>query len=688
MTNTTVTIRFNRPLVTLASLISVNNLETRGWDSAIKLASIDDYLQLAIYNSQDRTTASDLEGWYDQPDTVALINKSDGSIISEHTFGEIIPGVGKAVVKAEQWDDKIYLSSLMVGGNSVFPLPWSCDLDEFFVANFTEAQIGMSLGDNWGWSEEMIELSTDQRYMLFFDDRCDGISAVTNARYDDDHILDDRWAQLSEFEWGPYDFYGTELGSPQSDWDTNNQSENWINVGEMSWPFSVVTTSFTGGDEGIAVIFKQKDNINSNDPEDSLTMWVNAKEFDGSSLEGTVSLKSINGMTWGCMGPEIIEQNITAFAVLTNGQAFMVINLTNATARELDITVQITSSDGRNETIDRHIWYDKAEEQMMDCNYGPEGDTWDDGGHMDMMGCEMMMDQIGCDEAASMGAPCEWDATLQQCKKRACESFSSAPVDFGEPMEGETMPPMDPDACPVYEGCHWDDVEELCEEFNCSFITHNNPDPYWPESQGKCNDMFECKWNESAGICEENDEIECWNIYDPMFCEDKGCIWDHNFHFCMDPYGTDSGGGSAEGGGEMVLSLSVDEGIDFDVADPQSTVAAFDSWVGDQDLTVFESVGEYYLDSVSSFWNDTNLTTEFDLSSGLPTINTSYYLNTSEGNIGTVVVQDLVNDIVHFTWTKDCSPEGFCGLLCDPEMGGDPSDPGCTIGRCSVCEGP
>ena len=74
-------------------------------------------------------------------------------------------------------------------------------------------------------------------------------------------------------------------------------------------------------------------------------------------------------------------------------------------------------------------------------------------------------------------------------------------------------------------------------------IDHNNPDPYWPESMGKCDDRFECKWNDTSATCEENDEMDCWNIYDPPFCEKMGCFWDYGFQYCMDPSGTSSSGG-------------------------------------------------------------------------------------------------------------------------------------------------
>jgi len=510
LTDDNVTIEFRRPLITIESLISLTDLETRGWDQNVKLVNVTDELQLAIYNSNLRTTADDLDGRYNQPDTIALVNKTDGSISAKYGFGENIPAIGKSVVRADQGGDKVYLSTLTVGGYSLYPLPHSCDEDEFFAVNFTETSLGMSLSQSHGGPQQQVNLSTDPRYMVLYDDRCNGVSQMTTARYDDDHVLDDRWTQIGE-QWGPYDF--TYAESPESEWDTINMTERWINIGQMSNPFAIVSTELSSGDGGAAMLFKQKSNIDPNDLEDSLTLWVKAKEFDGSDVTGNVSVDSVMGMTWGCMGQTLIEQNISASTNLTDGQAFLPINLSNATANELTIKAIVSSATGGTETIETFVWYHKASHEKEMCSHGPDGDTYKDEGHMDMMSCDMMPSQSECTQAIEdFGAPCEWDSAEFECAMRDCDTFTEAPEEMPEG-------PPSPDECPVYEGCYWENSTLDCLEFNCTYITVNLPDPYWPESDGKCNDMFECNWtgsNETIGLC-EGIEPECHTIPDRRY---------------------------------------------------------------------------------------------------------------------------------------------------------------------------
>ena len=370
--------------------------------------------------------------------------------------------------------------------------------------------------------------------------------------------------------------------------------------------------------------------------------------------------------------------------------------------------------------------------------------------------------------------------------------------------------------------------------------------------------MFECKWNDSTSTCEENDEMDCWNIPEQKFCEEMGCMWDYAFYYCMDPSSSGGGGstsgddcfnkedsgtcdsatagcywndtqttclvncnhsarqssetcpseygcnwdnGTAEctfaddgeaepecgngnleegeqcdgsdypesingctdvpeagftggtlgcsgtctldtssctsGGGEPVcnngileegeecdgdllnsktcitqgfdggtlgcsetctfatanctggdeggLSLSLDQGIDLDAVNISSTIDLWTTW-DYHDLHFYKSGEDYIIEPNLVIYNNTPLTLEYSpYTDGFPIINTSYYLNTSEGTVGTIVFEDLdeLEDIVYFTWNKDCSPEGFCGIVCDS----DPeADPGCTV-RCLSCEG-
>ena len=446
-----VTLRFNNAMITFVPQINVSLQQCENSENLIKLLLINSTHQLLLYNSPNVTTAGDMEGWCDSYDAVAVIDNS-GNVIHSYSIGEIMGEdagnySGWAVISTDVWDDRVFMTNQTIGGNVIYPTRWDWFSDPTpeeavaYLANFTEQSTGFKVQDTCcGPMGEGKILSTTPYYMVLFDDDWNRKPEVTRAMIDDDTCFGDRYASVGGYD-GPYDFDGPEQGYPQ--WEGgNNYSERWLDVGGMSWPFSVVNSDMSSG---TALLFKEKDYLDYSETNSScpdglheLTFWVQARNFDGTDLNGTVNITKSEGMVFVPWGPpEVVEQNITGSANLINGQAFLTIDFCkyNLTSHDIDITLTITETgtsqtEPLQETLQRHIWIDAPWIQEEDIEWeGPEfgGEEFGPGpgaGNMVMPPCDMIFEQKMCENAWEMGQWCEWKNGT--CDFINCSSISNS----------------------------------------------------------------------------------------------------------------------------------------------------------------------------------------------------------------------------------------------------------------------
>ncbi|MFA5797827.1 MAG: hypothetical protein WC916_07395 [Candidatus Woesearchaeota archaeon] len=352
--------------VTLSSPIVITDLE-EGNDGRVRvLTNVNGSgYDLYIYNSNNVSTRDDLDGRSGMLDTVLVVNSANRSETYTYRFGQAIAKLnGKAVVSANPWQQYVYLSNLTLGGNIVYPLPWSCDGETYYLTTFTEQDIRFKLYDcNMGPGGS--ELSARPYYIILFDDVCDGTWSITRAKFDDDPVLDDSWVNMGS-EWGPYDYDHAEggeinncAGNPQF-----NMSENGIDVGRESYPFTI--TSYNIG-SGILNIFKNKQGVNFGENITTLSLWVQAKNFDGSLINGNITVEKATGTSWDCGIMQEEDINVTTSdGIITSGVGYLDINLSAVTSSQPTIKFKIIDSSGENgtkyESVTKSFWYAPGEQ--------------------------------------------------------------------------------------------------------------------------------------------------------------------------------------------------------------------------------------------------------------------------------------------------------------------------------------
>lgn len=335
----------------------INDLE-QGSDGRLRVvANIENTgFDLYVYNSNQSKTISDLNGWSDSLDAVLLVNSTNISEMTKYAFGEIIPLIGKAVVSAEPYQRYVYLSNLTIDDKVIYPLPWSCDEKKFYVGSFTEEELGFKLGDCFEAQGQ--PLSNVTNYLVMFDSKCDGTWELTSATLDDDPIMYDRWAEING-TWTPYDFTGPEEGTQAvCDYNSYNSNEKWIELGRESWPISI--TKHEDKDLGQIDLFKTKWGIEPTENITDLNLWVQAKNFDGTSMDGNITLEGAKGTSWSCGMMQEEEINVTTSdGSLTNGIGYLNLNLSNVTVPEptLKFKVLDLAYSMRFEFVSKMFWY-------------------------------------------------------------------------------------------------------------------------------------------------------------------------------------------------------------------------------------------------------------------------------------------------------------------------------------------
>ena len=312
--NNTVVLRLNRPVlvgeVNSTSELMDNNTangeldKMRGSVNKVTFNSMD-YL---VYGYEDKTptSADGMQFGRDTMDSV-LVENLTNSNSNVYSIGEPIPELNNYyAASAPEWGGKLVL--LNNSTTQVFPIPqWGADAPIYYTGKFSDEDIGADLATMGGGGGMLAgNITSDKRYsILMFDTIPNGFNFPTQAIYDDDPDL----TQLEDWS-GPssasYDMYGTERGYgdafPMGMFDPMNpiyvnMSERgaWdIGTGNMeSYPMAIPTIKINGTLR--AMTFIQKQDLDKND---SITLYVAAKDFKGTPINGTAVLTKIK-MSFG-----------------------------------------------------------------------------------------------------------------------------------------------------------------------------------------------------------------------------------------------------------------------------------------------------------------------------------------------------------------------------------------------------
>ncbi len=318
-----------------------------------KIFNLSSDFEAVIYNSPLRQTAEDLDPnneWKDTPDTVRIIYGNNGSLKAEYAVGQQLPEVpGWAVVKSQRWDERVYLSNL-TGSGIVYPVPWvQDDNNVFYFGNFTEQSAKIKINPG----EKGTPLSNKSYFMLLFDGEFNGLKKVSHAMVDDDLNFDDRWIKADNRD-RPYDYDHFEGGRPE-DWDPSvNFSERWFEIGRENWPFTI--TDFDETNKAVN-LFSFKEFVSAKG--ENLTLWVTARDFDGSVISGNITVVKIVGIQFGPEGPVPTEVSTSGIKPvnLTNGTGYLLMTLPgDIKGGDYTARFRVNSADGRKELLEKHFW--------------------------------------------------------------------------------------------------------------------------------------------------------------------------------------------------------------------------------------------------------------------------------------------------------------------------------------------
>jgi hypothetical protein len=243
----------------------------------------------------------------------------------------------------------------------VYPLPWFCDEAKFYVANFTEASAKIKVKESHHNTQGAYFDNSTPYYILIWDDNCDGNFKPTNAMVDDDPIFGQGQIKSGQ-DYIPYDFNVPEnISSGAFNW-----GEHWMRIGDRSWPFTI--TQFDGSD---ATLFSFKD---WTIPGKNLTLWVQSMYFDGLPVNGNVSIKKIEGFTYGCGGTKREVINISGTTQIVNGTGYLELDLAQLSGGDYSAKFKLfEDSLGSTEKIDVNFWIEDKMKEPMGCSGGDKG---------------------------------------------------------------------------------------------------------------------------------------------------------------------------------------------------------------------------------------------------------------------------------------------------------------------------
>jgi len=317
--NNTVILRLNRPVlvgeVNSASELMDNNTangeldKMRGSVNKVTFHGAD-YL---IYGYEDvaPTSADGRQFGIDTMDRVLVENLTNLSS-NVYSIGEPIPELDNYyAASAPAWGGKLVL--LNNSTTQVFPIPqWGADAPIYYAGTFSDTDIGgdlATMGGGGGGNMPAGDISSDKNYsILMLDTIPNGINYPAQATYDDDPDMTwmDDWTDPSSPAF--YDMYGPERGRgdaiPMGMFNplnpTVNMSEKgaWdIGTGNMdNYPLAFPTIKINmSANTAKAMTFIQKQDFDKND---SITLYVAAKDFTGTPINGIALLTKIK-MSFG-----------------------------------------------------------------------------------------------------------------------------------------------------------------------------------------------------------------------------------------------------------------------------------------------------------------------------------------------------------------------------------------------------
>ena len=320
--NVTLTLRY--PLMILSmdateTLVDDNtaNGEAKTYSGAVAQVNFNsqDYY---IFGYEDEAgTMYDLmtNSYIDTMDSVLVVNASDFSDVDTYHIGENINGFNDYyVASVSTWGGKFILFNGSV--TQVYPVPnWIADDMVFYTGTFSDEDIGIDIAAAGSIFDEgeapagVGEITSDDRYhILLLDVLSNGINMPTEAIYDDDADLTTLrdWENYMDLD-SVYDLYANEQGYGDSIPEfmddtivTVNMSERTasdIGTGNMdSWPLSFPTLRIN--DSTDTAILKSFAPVTELEVNDTITIFVTARDFDGTPVEGTAELESLK-MTFG-----------------------------------------------------------------------------------------------------------------------------------------------------------------------------------------------------------------------------------------------------------------------------------------------------------------------------------------------------------------------------------------------------
>ncbi|MFH1399241.1 MAG: hypothetical protein ABIG95_03965 [Candidatus Woesearchaeota archaeon] len=289
------------------------------------------------------------EMWDDNPNFVTVTDM-EGNIIGDYAFSEPIEELGGySVARAGNWERDIVLTNATINGNAIKFPNWVCDnTNLYYISNFSEQSLGIRFEENNQMGPpQKRNLTSNINYMLLYDQDCNGVNAVTNAKMTA-NVTDDT-IDFSTWGMGTYE----------------------MNIGEQwGWPFLLNDFNTTTME---ARIFKPLWDLWIGE---NTTIWIGAKEFNGKPIIGNASILSIKRIAYTKMGEEQSTVNIAGHAWLdSNGNAYVPLNLGNETWGDYTIRVKVTSSQTGKAEIQENRIFVMDPDMMMES----DGDCMDEG---------------------------------------------------------------------------------------------------------------------------------------------------------------------------------------------------------------------------------------------------------------------------------------------------------------------
>jgi hypothetical protein len=361
-----------------------------------------------IFGYEDQAgTMQDLlpySGMVETYDKIMVVNTNDAGDANIYRIGETISAFDDYyVASASRWGGKFILLDSSV--TEVYPLPeYTADEPVFYVGRFSDEDVGIDVATaiHGGVDEEeypgLGNISSDDRYhILLVDTLANGVSFPTMAIYDDDPDL----TRLRSSNWmdytSVYDMYTSEMGYmdslPMGDTEgvivNMSEGEAWeIGTGNMdSWPLAFPTLNIDE-DAGTAVL-KSFVPAFDFDVNENITIYVTAREFDGTTVNGTAELRSLK-MTFG--GTYIggfaenlpISWNMSSAMInttLVNGEGTLIITPDDISHIDYDFGeftafVDIEKESGGTETLKMNF-FRMDEENEPDFDDGSKGGVGD-----------------------------------------------------------------------------------------------------------------------------------------------------------------------------------------------------------------------------------------------------------------------------------------------------------------------